>query len=231
MTKPTKRLVRKKNRTSSRASLNVAFRAARRPTSERIDWSMGLVRMLRDIKLRVPELDHLEPDRILVTAGQARKRSRATIRPYAFGETATRHSASGHLFKPLVKVGGRTIRYEIILRPLFFLRSTPLERLRTLFHELYHLAPRFDGTLAEERRHSELPRKEFDAELVPLVKAYATVAPTWVHELLSHEGEVLVLQWLERPANRYRSKDVVRQRYTEQDLFLGPVPMRAKPIA
>lgn len=213
--------------TPKRKRPKLAVQAARLPQRERSDWSLGLIRILRDIQLRVPEFAHLQPERILVTAGQARKRSRATIRPYCFADTATRRSESGLLEKPLVKLGGKVIRYEIVLRPLFFLRSTPLERLRTLFHELFHLSPEFDGTLDETRRHTSMPRRQFDAKILPLMKHYALTAPSWVHDLLSTDGEVLVMQWLERPASRVRHKDsTAKTRFNEADLFLGPVLMK-----
>jgi hypothetical protein len=191
----------------------------------RPDFSTALNLILRDIEARVPELEHLRAERILITCGQARKKSRATTRPFSFAETKTRRSETGKLYKPIVVVGGKRIRYEITLRPLFFLRSTPKQRLKTLFHELYHISPAFDGTLAEERRHERLPRAAFDAEIGPLLRRYEKQAPAWVMETLSHSGEVMVLQWLERPPHRYRPSQTVKRRYSARDLFFGPVIM------
>ncbi|MCC6808268.1 MAG: hypothetical protein IT381_12670 [Deltaproteobacteria bacterium] len=198
----------------------VKTRKAKRP-----DFSAALREILRDVAARVPELKHLQPDRILVTYGQARKKSRATTRPYAFAETSTRKSENGALYKPIVKLQGRRMRYEITLRPLFFLRSSAQDRLRTIFHELYHMSPSFDGTLDVRRRHDALPRSAFDKELKPLIRRYASRMPAWVAEALAFDGEVMVLQWLERPPNRYRPSKTVKRRYTEKDLFLGPAIM------
>lgn len=196
--------------------------------SKRVDFSAALRQILADIAARVPEFQHLEPERILVTAGQARKRSRATTRPFAFAETGTRRSENGILWKPIVKVRGKRIRYEITLRPLFFMRSTARERLHTIFHELYHMSARFDGTLETARRHAHLPRKAFDKELKPIVRRYTEVMPPWVKRELARDGEVLVLQWLERPPNRYRAKTTAKRRYTEKDLFSGPLIIRTE---
>ena len=51
------------------------------------------------------------------------------------------------------------------------------------------------------------------------------VMPDWVLDVLGVEGEVLVLQWLERPPNRYRPSSKVKRRYSDKDMFLGPVRM------
>jgi hypothetical protein len=163
-----------------------------------------------------------------VTSGQARKRSRATTRPYAFAETGTRKSENGALYKPIVKLRGKRMRYEITLRPLFFLRSKAKDRLRTIFHELYHMSSSFDGTLERTRRHDLMPRAAFDRMLRPMIRRYMAQMPAWVESDLSRDGEVLVLQWLERPPNRYRPSATVKRRYTEKDLFLGPVLMQTK---
>jgi hypothetical protein len=193
--------------------------------AKRLDFSDGLRRMLEDIAQRVPEFAYIEPQRILITAGQARKKSRATTRPFSFGETGTRKSENGKLYKPIVKWHGRRVRYEITLRPLFFMRSSAAQRLRTIFHELYHLSQQFDGTLDASRRHDVLPRGDFDRLLRPMIRRYEKLAPAWVNALLAHNGEVLILQWLERPPHRYRPGAAVKRRYTHDDLFLGPVLM------
>jgi hypothetical protein len=194
----------------------------------RLDFSAALQAILADIATRVPELEHLDPERVLVTSGQARKKSRATIRPYAFAETSTRKSENGVLYKPIVKIRGKRMRYEITLRPLFFLRSTAADRLRTIFHELYHLSRAFDGTLDRTRRHDVLPRSAFDKELRPMIRRYTASMPTWVGDVLEFDGEVMILQWLERPPNRYRPSKLVKRRYTEKDLFMGPMIMKTK---
>jgi Putative phage metallopeptidase len=192
----------------------------------RLDFSRALRLLLRDIAARVPEFSHIEPNRVLITSGQARRRSRATTRPYAFATTGTRKSENGALYKPVVKIKGRRIRYEITLRPLFFMRSTRRSRLRTLFHELYHCSRAFDGTLEPSRRHDKLSQADFERVLFPIVRRYERVASEAVLKVLGHDGEVLVLQWLERPPSRYRAKSKVKRRYSEADLFLGPVMMK-----
>jgi len=194
----------------------------------RLNLSVALHRILADIQRRVPEFSHLQNERILFTAGQARRKSRATTRPFSFPETRTRRSETGHLYKPIITYRKKRIRYEITLRPLFFLRSTPQQRLQTIFHELYHFSQEFDGTLAQNRRHDVLPQRQFDKELRPILRRYQKEMPQWIMQVLGYVGEIEMLQWLERPPNRYRPSRGMRRHYQERDLFLGPIMMRTK---
>jgi hypothetical protein len=158
--------------------------------------------------------------RILVVAGEARRSSRATIRPLA--SRLPKHSARR---RPLVQFQGRRILYVITLRPAFFRRSSAHERVTTLLHELYHVSTRFDGTLHRGRRHAMLPGRRFQANLNPLVKRYLGEADPTLLAALDHHGEVLVRQWLEKPPLSILPGSKVRRRYDEAQLFLGPVMM------
>ena len=157
---------------------------------------------------RLPELAHVRASRILFVAGEARRGSRATIRPLGEG-------------KPQVVLRGRKALYCVTLRPKFFRSSAPEQRVATLLHELLHIARPFDGTLDPERRHSKVPAARFEALLRPLVKRYLAEGDAALLGALAHDGEVLARQWLERPTGRRNGK----QTYTEKDLFLGPVQM------
>ncbi len=132
----------------------------------RPNMTLAVKRLVRDVAARVPELSYVRPSRVLVVAGEARRASRATIRPAHQG-SADRRAAAGGTARPLVRVKGRTILYVITLRPLWFLASTPEERIATVLHELYHASTRFDGTLHRGRRHSRLPRPRYNRKIPP----------------------------------------------------------------
>jgi hypothetical protein len=187
-----------------------------------------LRRLIRDAASRLPELRHVRASRILVVAGEARRASRATIRPTSFADTGKRRSASGRL-QPLIHFRGRRILYVITLRPLFFRSSTVESRVATLIHELYHTSPAFDGTLHHGRRHRSLPSDRFSRDLRPLVSAYLEQMPGVLRAALDHHGEVLVRQWLEGPPRWMRTgangARQGRSRYDEEQLFLGPIMM------
>jgi predicted metallopeptidase len=173
-----------------------------------------------DAAARLPELGHIRAAQVLVVAGDARRASRATIRP--LGGKAKR--------RPEVYFRGRRILYVITLRPKFFRSSTPQARVETLLHELFHISTRFDGTLHRGRRHSVLKGDEFLRRLRPLVRRYLAQMPADLLEALAVDGEVLVRQWLEKPvASRPGRKGAVRRRYDDKQLFLGPVEMVTAP--
>ncbi len=175
----------------------------------------GLRRIIRDAAARLPELAHVRASQILVVAGEARRASRATIRPMGGDGPA----------RPEIWFRGRRILYVITLRPHFFRNSTPEARITTLLHELYHISSRFDGTLHRGRRHAILKGARFGRRLRPLVRRYLAAIPDELLAVVSHDGEVLARQWLEKPPRTAARGGLVRRRYDEAQLFLGPVTM------
>jgi len=174
--------------------------------------------LIRDIARHMPEFGHIKASRILLVAGEARRASRGTVKPLKV-------RPGDRKAKALVTINGRRMLYCITLRPLFFRSSTAKGRIGTLLHELYHISPRFDGTLDEGRRH-EAMGKGFGAKLRPLVRRYLRQCPPELWAAMAFDGEVRVLQWLERPsANLVGRKGATRRLYTEAQLFLGPVKM------
>jgi putative metallopeptidase len=191
----------------------------------RPNMTLAVKRLVRDLAARVPELAHVRASRILVIAGEARRASRATIRPAHYGETR-RRSGSEARRKPLIRVKGRKILYVITLRPLWFVRSTPRERIATIVHELYHASTRFDGTLHRGRRHSQLPRARYERRVRELVAGYLAVAPPDIVRPFEATGLVRARMWLERPAASYREGAYRGRRvYTEAQTFVGVVQM------
>jgi len=189
----------------------------------RPNFNQAVRALLRDVARAIPEFSHIRASRVLVVAGEARRASRATVKPLAFAGSKTRDKL-GHR-KPVVRIRGKRVLYCITLRPLFFRASTPEGRIGTLLHELYHVSPSFDGTLDRNRRHARSgPR--FSRTLRPLVFRYLKRCPPEVLAPFAHDGEVRVWQWLERPPAFYMpGRTRQRTRYTEDQLFLGGVRM------
>src|SRR5437870_9979839 len=180
---------------------SVRARRAPRPNATLLCRRMGA-----DMARKLPELSHIKASRILFVAGEARRGSRATIRPLQGAK---------------VHVKGRRALYCVTLRPKFFRSSTPEQRVETLVHELLHISNEFDGRLHPGRRHSLLPGRKFRSLLRPLVRRYLAQADAELLSTLAHHGEVVARQWLERPTG----KSSRRQAYSEKHLFLGPVQM------
>ncbi len=195
----------------------------------RPNLTLAVKRLVRDVARRVPELSHVKASRVLVVAGEARRNSRATIRPAHFGATRRRAAGSGGAVKPLVRIKGRKILYVITLRPLWFVASTPEQRLVTILHELYHASTRFDGTLHHGRRHSRLPLDRYNRRVRRLLRRYLREAPQEMLAPFAHEGEVRVRMWLEAPGSFQDPEYAGRRVYTEKQLFYGLSVMRTRP--
>jgi hypothetical protein len=173
----------------------------------RPDLGPALHALLDHAVKKVPAFRHVDAGALLCVAGAALKHSRATIRGFVDGDS------------PVITVRARRVRYEITLRPLFFLQANGLGRLCTLFHELFHISRQADGTLDESRRHGR-PGGDFDAQVEQLARRYAQRAPLELIAPLGHEGEVLLQQWRVRPGSGPGARV-----FTEKHLFLGPVVM------
>ena len=199
--------------------------AAEEPKRE--SFALVLRDVAKDLALRIVDLAHVDVDRVLFVAESARRGSRASTRPTVFKDTGTRKSEDGQYRRPKIKIGGKRVAYVIALRPKFFLDSTVEERVRTIIHELYHVAPQFDGRLAERRRHQQLPHGEYQETIDRMVGEYMESANSRLLIRLAAHGEVWMVQWLARPPLKARAEDrAARRTYTERDLFEGPVLMR-----
>lgn len=186
--------------------------------------TLAVKRLIRDVVRRVPELSHVKPSRVLVVAGEARRSSRATIRPAC--EESPAAPGRGGRHRPIIRVRGRKILYVITLRPRWFLASTPEDRVATVIHELYHASDAFDGSLHPERIHERLPRRHYDRRIRSLCDRYLSRAPDEVLTPFSHHGVARARMWLERPAGAFRAGERGGRRvYTERQLFMGLMPM------
>src|SRR5438067_10425166 len=128
-------------------------------------------RIAADMARKLPERSHIQVARILFVAGEARRTSRATIKP---------------LLGARVSLKGKRALYCITLRPKFFRASTPEQRVETLLHELLHISNEFYGRLHPDRRHSLLPGRKFRAQLRLHVKRYLAQADAELISALAH---------------------------------------------
>lgn len=194
--------------------------------ASRPDFNRAVRRLLWHVARSMPEFAHLEPSRILVVAGEARRASHATVKPLAFSE-GNRIDPIGRK-KPLVKVNGKRMLYCVTLRPLFFRNSGAHERVATVLHELFHISTRFDGTLDSTRRHATMGAR-FNLRFRPLEHRLWHGLPPSVLAPFAHDGEVRVLQWLERPSAWLPGERAsARRTYTEAHLFTGVVRMKTR---
>lgn len=187
----------------------------------RPDLNRAIRALMRDLARRSPEFRHIQPSRVLVVAGEARRGSRGSVKPLTFTQGKSRDHSG--LRKPVVKVEGKRMLYCITLRPLFFRDARPEQRVETILHELFHASLQFDGTLDPARRHARLG-KTFARRFQPVVRQYLRECPRELLAPFANHGEVRVLAWLERPP-AYYAPGRARRIYTEEQLYTATLPL------
>jgi hypothetical protein len=185
------------------------------------DLNRAIRALMRDVARRSPDFRHIQPFRVLVVAGEARRGSRGSVKPLTFAQGKSRDRSGSR--KPVVKVRGKRMLYCITLRPLFFRDARPEQRVETILHELFHASLEFDGTLDPARRHARLG-KSFARRFQPVVRQYLRECPRDILAPFAHHGEVRVLAWLERPP-AYHAPGRARRIYTEEQLYAVTLPL------
>lgn len=149
------------------------------------DFSLSMRRLCEDVVCRVPEFSHVRMDEVAVTFAQARRNVlhglQAKLTPMRFenGELYTRQSGRTWMVQRLF-CGEREMLYILTFYLPRFLNHTLREKLITVFHELYHIGPQFDGDIrrfagrCHVHSHSQ---KDYDAQMGVLVDAYLKSRP------------------------------------------------------
>jgi predicted metallopeptidase len=115
-----------------------------------LDYTALLTDLIADIAARVPAFARVDPARILISFAQTRRPGmeglHARLVALRFeGGARTRREGGREWRMPELRVDGREMLYIVfVLLPRFC--DLPLEeKLTTIFHELYHISPAFDG--------------------------------------------------------------------------------------
>lgn len=120
------------------------------------DLSSHLDKLCRDLVRRLPELSHIDAERVLFCLSRSRAAGKhgvyARIAPlrYAGGkqETTLRRGRHRDIYAlPRLQHEGQEILYLVYLMIPRLLRLSVREKLRTIVHELYHISPDFDGDI------------------------------------------------------------------------------------
>lgn len=147
-----------------------------------------LERLIRDITARIPQLQHVMPDKLLVcvsTGRTTRGGSLAKIHPLRFagGERsvkARRGRRSVLCTMPTIKHQGEEMLYVIYFLVPRFLELPQREKLITIFHELYHISPACDGDIrrfpGRNYAHGS-STKSYNLLMGKLVDAYLELIP------------------------------------------------------
>jgi hypothetical protein len=149
------------------------------------DFTTHMRALCEDVTERCGELRHVRMPRVLVTFTPSRNRSRyglqARVTPLRFrdGALTRRHGAAAYQVQRFF-VDGREMLYVLTFCLPRFLDQSFQEKLVTIFHELYHVSPQFDGDL---RRHPgryavhSHSKDQYDARMTELVRGYMADHP------------------------------------------------------
>ena len=150
------------------------------PPAEPFDFCAHVRRLCAAIVRHCPEFRHVDVDRILFAVTQARTgRShglQAKVTPLRFprGELVRRHRTTCYQVQRF-RLDGRELLYVMTFCLPRFLNLDFDEKFVTLFHELFHIGPDFDGDL---RRHNGRchvhthSQKKYDEQMGHLARTY-----------------------------------------------------------
>jgi len=129
---------------------------ARRSAATGFDFTGHMRRVCEHATQTVDPLRHIDMSRVGVCFRQARKRVshgiHASLTPMRFegGSLFTTRGARRYTIERMFSAGGEEMLYILGFYLPRFLDCPVSEKLVTVFHELWHIGPRFDGDL---RRH------------------------------------------------------------------------------
>jgi predicted metallopeptidase len=147
---------------------------------EPFDFCGAMRRLCADVSARCAELRHVDVSRLLFAVTQARNgrarglQARVTPLRFANGQLRRRRRAVTYQIQRYF-LGSHEFLYLVTFCLPRFLDQSFDEKLVTLFHELYHISPAFDGDL---RRHEgryaihSHSQREYDKRMLDLAQAY-----------------------------------------------------------
>ena len=130
--------------------------ATRSSPANGFDFTSRMRLLCADMIARTPELAHVDLSRIAVTFSQTRKGVSwgmyASLTPLRFqgGSLTTLRRGRQYQVQRIVDAQGQEMLYLLSFYLPRFMNLVFREKLITVFHELWHIGPEFDGDL---RRH------------------------------------------------------------------------------
>jgi predicted metallopeptidase len=149
------------------------------------DFCASVKRLCTDIAERCAELSHIDSDRVLFAMTQARNRRahglQARVTPLRFPGGKRTLTRRGLIYQVQRYIyGSLEYRYLVTFCLPRFLDQDFDDKLVTLFHELYHISPAFDGDLRRHKGRYALhthSQSEYDRQMAQLARAYLSTRP------------------------------------------------------
>jgi len=145
----------------------------------------ALSELCDDVSRRIPAFRHVDMRRVMVTFVRCRNTLnwgfQAKLTPLRFEGGATAERRRSHTYRiQRYYVGDLEMLYVLTFYLPRFLNQTFEEKLVTIFHELYHVCPRFSGDIRRfdgtycVHSHSQ---KEYDAQMAIYAREYLAMRP------------------------------------------------------
>lgn len=164
------------------------------------DFSLAMRGFCEDVCRRVPEFQHVRMDHVAVTFAQTRRRVlhglQAKLTPLRFedGRLVTRRGHTDWTIRRMFDGECEILYILTFYLPRFF--DLPFrEKLITVFHELYHISPDFNGDI---RRFSgrchvhTASHDDYDRHMGELADRYMLGRPSAKHwSFLQHDFQTL----------------------------------------
>jgi hypothetical protein len=185
------------------------------------DFTAAMRRLCADISQRLVEFHHVVVDRVAFNVCQTRRDVShgmyASLTPLRFAGGAERKTVRGvsWAIEQLCDDSGQEYLYLLsFYLPRF--QNLPLEeKLVTVFHELWHIAPDFNGDL---RRHAGRcyahgpSQRDYDARMAQFAQAWLGLnPPSHLYEFLSLSFAELVAEHGRITGSRWRSPQLMRR--------------------
>ena len=141
------------------------------------NFTQQMQRLCTDIATRLPEMNHVDMQQVAVSFSQARTPElhglQAKLTPLRFegGKVVTKRRGRVWTVEKLLNHDGQELLYILSFYLPRFMDQPFAEKLTTIFHELWHISPHFDGDLRRHpgrcyaHSHSQKEYDEFSAEL------------------------------------------------------------------
>jgi len=163
------------------------------PLDQPFDFTAHLRRLMVDIVARSADLGHIDVSRLLISALQARSARvhglQARVTPLRFPNGMLTRVRRGVVFQVQRYFHGT---HEFLYLMTFclprFLDQDFDGKLITIFHELFHIGPRFDGDLRRHEGRYQIhthSQREYDRAMAHHARAYLATQPDpTLHEFL-----------------------------------------------
>ena len=147
------------------------------------DYTDAMDSLIRHITANCPALAHIQPDRIVISYIRTRSPGAhgiyASVQPLTFEGGSPTTKRRGRVYEmPKVVHEGKEILYVVYFALPRFANLSFDDKLTTIFHELYHIGPKFDGDIRRFRgkyfAHGK-SRKQFNEPVRKLADAYMRV--------------------------------------------------------